>query len=572
MQAVLHFGDQNTDRLRDLNSANICLIPKKEEALRLEDFRPISLMHSFAKIVAKILASRLAPRLNELISQNQSAFIRKRAIHDNFLYVQNLVRLLHRKNKPSLFIKVDISKAFDTVNWVYLLETLQNFGFGQRWRNWIANLLANSSSRILLNGNPGEHIFHARGLRQGDSLSPMLFIITMEPLHHLIKMAEEANILSNLFQRNRRFRCSLYADDVAIFAKPTSEELTALSRILSFFAEISGLHTNMSKTEIFPIRCSEVDLDNVLLSFPGNKKSFPCKYLGIPLHIRKLRKVDLQPLVDKVGSRIPGWKGRFFTSAGREVLVKSALTATPIYHLSVLPQNKWLYKRIDRLRRAFLWKGDDPDNVGSRSCLLNWNGVCKPKDLGGLGILNLEKFARALRLRWLWFEWKDVSKPWVNMGTPCDDIDKALFQASTIIHIRNGQKAKFWTDSWLEGCTVKELAPLIFRLAKRRTKCVSLELQNNHWMSGLHTITTIKEIDELVQLGGKLQNVALLHDIPDDITWKWNENGQYSTKSAYLTQFKGEITHANFLPLWKTNAEPKQLLWMVGPTTKNTHC
>lgn len=172
MQAVLHFGDQNTDRLRDLNSANICLIPKKEEALRLEDFRPISLMHSFAKIVAKILASRLAPRLNELISQNQSAFIRKRAIHDNFLYVQNLVRLLHRKNKPSLFIKVDISKAFDTVNWVYLLETLQNFGFGQRWRNWIANLLANSSSRILLNGNPGEHIFHARGLRQGDSLSP----------------------------------------------------------------------------------------------------------------------------------------------------------------------------------------------------------------------------------------------------------------------------------------------------------------------------------------------------------------------------------------------------------------
>lgn len=88
----------------------------------------------------------------------------------------------------------------------------------------------------------------------------------------------------------------------------------------------------------------------------------------------------------------------------------------------------------------------------------------------------------------------------------------------------------------------------------------------------MHTITTIKEIDELVQLGGKLQNVALLHDIPDDITWKWNENGQYSTKSAYLTQFKGEITHANFLPLWKTNAEPKQLLWMVGPTSKNTHC
>ncbi len=96
----------------------------------------------------------------------------------------------------------------------------------------------------------------------------------------------------------------------------------------------------MNKTEIYPISCSGLDLDGILTSFPGNRKSFPCKYLGLPLHTRKLRKIDLQPLVDKIGSRIPGWKGMFFTSAGREVLVKSTLTSTPIYHLAVLPQNK----------------------------------------------------------------------------------------------------------------------------------------------------------------------------------------------------------------------------------------
>lgn len=145
-----------------------------------------------------------------------------------------MVKLLHRQKKSSLFIKVDISKAFDSVNWAYLLETLQNFGFGQKWRNWVANLLGTSSSRILLNGAPGDHIYHARGLRQGDPLSPMLFILAMEPLQQIMKEAEEANILSNLFQRQRRFQCSLYADDVAIFAKPTKKRIIGFAANLIF--------------------------------------------------------------------------------------------------------------------------------------------------------------------------------------------------------------------------------------------------------------------------------------------------------------------------------------------------
>jgi hypothetical protein len=291
------------------------------------------------------MANRLAPRLNELVSQNQSAFIRKRAIHDNFLYVQNMVQLLHRTKKQSLFIKVDIAKAFDTVCWPYLLNVLHNFGFGIRWLDWLSNILATSSSQVLLNGSPGQPIHHIRGLRQGDPLSPMLFILAMEPFHRILKAAENASLLSPMGGSFDRFRCSLYADDVAVFVKPQASDLSVLMRLLTFFAQTSGLHTNISKTEIYPIRCENINLVSLLANFPSMVKQFPCRYLGLPLHIRKLRKIDFLPLIEKIGSRIPGWKGRFFTSAGRKTLVQSVLSSMPIHHFTALQVPKWVIKK-----------------------------------------------------------------------------------------------------------------------------------------------------------------------------------------------------------------------------------
>jgi hypothetical protein len=139
-----------TQRLHLINEANVVLIPKANDASSITDFRPISLINSLAKIITKILADRLAPRLQNLVSNCQNAFIKKRCIQDNFIYVQSVIKALHKAKRPSFFIKLDISKAFDSVSWVFLLEILQALGFGQRWRDWIATLLATSSSKILL--------------------------------------------------------------------------------------------------------------------------------------------------------------------------------------------------------------------------------------------------------------------------------------------------------------------------------------------------------------------------------------------------------------------------------------
>jgi hypothetical protein len=150
----------SSQHLQHLNIAHIVLFPKKEDAIEISDFGPISLIHSAAKLFSKLLANRLSFVLNEMVSQAQSAFIKRQSIQDNFLYTQNLVKALYRTKQPALFLKLDIEKAFDSVLWDFLMEVLQQFGFGARWRGWVSFLLSTSSSTIMLNGSRGEWCKH----------------------------------------------------------------------------------------------------------------------------------------------------------------------------------------------------------------------------------------------------------------------------------------------------------------------------------------------------------------------------------------------------------------------------
>ncbi|WVZ77845.1 hypothetical protein U9M48_025660 [Paspalum notatum var. saurae] len=439
LSAANAFHDLRTPNLAILNSANIVLVPKKEGAMSVADYRPISLIHSFTKIISKVLALRLAPLMNSLVSPSQSAFIKGRSIHDSFLSVRNAVRRLHRKRTPSLFIKLDITKAFDSVRWEYLLTLMKELGFPTRWCDRIAVLLSTSSSRILLNGVPSTPIKHGRGLRQGDPLSPLLFVIAMDPLQKLLDLATNLGCLGKLCGRTATMRVSMYADDAAIFIKPTRQDVSSLAGLLGNFGDATGLLANAHKSTVVPIRCEGLDLTPILAAFEAQKTNFPIKYLGLPLSHKRLKQVDFQPLVDKLTKKLTIWNARHLNHAGRLTLVKSVLTSQAVYSITSLRPPKSTLKEIDAKRKQFLWAG--AETLTGAKCKVNWPRSTRPMVLGGLGILHLGKFSRALHLRWLWRNWSGRQTVELGLENPCTKNDRLLFAAATFTYIGDGSAA-----------------------------------------------------------------------------------------------------------------------------------
>jgi len=209
-----------------------------------------------------------------------------------------------------------------------------------------------------------------------------------------------------------------------------------------------------------------------------------------------------------------------------------------------------------------MWKGSLDANGGHY--LVSWAKVKRPKNLGGLGVLDLELFSRALRLRWLWFEWTEPDRPWVGTNVPCDEVDKQLFRACTRVSVGDGAKAKFWDSTWVQGRAPRDLAPNLYKLAWRKNLTVREELQNHNWTRGLWRMSSALEMAEFVMLWNLVQDTQLSMQ-QDEIRWCWTADGQYTAQSAYKAQFCGSYCTFDSHAIWKAKVEDKHrfFAWLL---------
>lgn len=294
------------------NSSFISLVPKIKDPSFFSDYRPISLIGSIYKIISKLLASRLQMVLGNCIDEVQSAYVEGRNILDGPLVVNEVCSWAKASKKKVLLFKADFNKAFDSINWGFLDANMKSMGFGDIWRGWIKGCLESAKSSILINGCPTDEFPITKGVRQGDPLSPFLFIIAMEGLSVSMRAACERGVFNGIKIPNGGPVIShlLYADDALFLGEWSEDNIKNLSRILHCFHVASGLKVNFNKSRVFGVGVSTHEVTRRARPLGCEPAKLPFNYLGVPVGANMNLIKHWSPVIDKFHAKLSKWKSK----------------------------------------------------------------------------------------------------------------------------------------------------------------------------------------------------------------------------------------------------------------------
>lgn len=366
--------------LKEWNSTFLTLVPKSQKAHSFQDYRPISLTNVCYKVVCKILANRLKPLLPNLISPNQTGFMEGRWINENGVLTQEMMHFMNKTKarRGWVGIKVDFAKAFDSMEWHFILQILRNFGFHDRFIHWISQCLTTPSFSILLNGSPHGFFKISRGLRQGDPISPYLFILGIEVFSRMMNKAENLNQLKGvkIARRGPQINHLLFADDLFIFTRATNNDVSCCKTILDKFCMWSGQSVNTSKSGLIFSKNIRPSTRNSIKYLLGMRKlATNSKYLGNPLRIGKKKSKSFEFLLEKIKEKLAAWKCKTLSLAGRTTLVRSVLNSIPLYTMSLFKLPKQICNKIDSYTRRFWWGCSENKNKNKNVFLLQRVGT-----------------------------------------------------------------------------------------------------------------------------------------------------------------------------------------------------
>ncbi|KAL3844844.1 hypothetical protein ACJIZ3_002247 [Penstemon smallii] len=591
--AVQHFF-RTGFLLKALNHTLVTLIPKQNHPNQVENFRPISLCNVAYKVISKVLANRLKPLLQKFISPNQTAFVEGRNINENSLISQEIMHYLHKRKgkKGYLAIKVDLSKAYDRVEWELLKVILHNLGVCHRFINLIAQCISTCSFSFLINGSPFGFLKPSRGIRQGDPISPYLFIIYTELLSRLL-LKEEA---SNNFRGVKIARACpvishlLYADDLVVYCRDTMEDVSTIMKTMDKFSTWSGQCINHAKSFVHYSKNVPVSFKQAVVSWFNLEECNHCtKHLGLPFCKPKSRVRAFTDVVTKFQQKLSGWKSKNLSQAGRAVLIKAVAQAIPAYIMSTFLLPVSICDLLDKTIRKFWWGENEKGNSLYLRC---WNSLCLPKACGGLGFRKSIDFNRSLiaKLGWqcankenrLWIQLLEAKylrgTSFLESGPPPKDASwvwqdiakcKDLVKPNVCFTISVNSTVKTWSHQWIPSLPdfvptpnpLTTLQPFNFNNVGDLISPVCGDWDVNTLIE-LFPLNVVNEIRKIF---------ISPPQTPQQLIWIPSKSGKFSTKSCYIQSQKRRFPQLNsvdtklFKNLWnaKIHNRHKVLLWKI---------
>jgi hypothetical protein len=567
-----------------LNFGVISLIPKVQGADTIKQFRPIALINVIFKFIAKAYATRLAPLAHRTIDRSQSAFIKGRCLHEGVLALHEIAHELRVKKLKGLLLKLDFEKAFDRVSWDFLREVLLRKGFSPMIVHRLMQLVSGGQTAINVNGVIGDNFRNARGVRQGDPLSPILFDFMVDSLAAIIARATDSGHLKGVVPHliPGGITHLQYADDTLIMIEPSDLGLANLKLLLLCFENMSGLKINFAKSEAVVTGVPDLERQRVADALNCKLGSLPLHYLGLPVSDRPLSVADWNFLTEKVGHRVEPWQGLFLASAGRLELTNSCLSSLPMFAMGLYLLHDTTHAAMDRHRSRFFWEGVGPKR---KYHMVDWASVCKPREVGGLGIINTKFMNIALMLKWIWKIYQNEEGLWAvllrakylgdhDLFSPAvptkgsqfwNAIQKIkwYFKMGAKHQVNNGRRTYFWLDWWTGTGPLRFTFPRLFACCDNHFATVQGVRSSGGWSIRFRRSFGLAERVEWDNLC-RIFDLSPVSEGDDVVRWALEQSGEYSTGSMYSKLSRGgTVTH--FKEIWRTRVPPKirVFLWQL---------
>jgi mannosylglycoprotein endo-beta-mannosidase len=579
--AIRYFFSKNS-LPRCVNATRVALVPKQEHPTCLNDFRPISCCNVIYKCIAKLIVVRLKTALADVVGHSQTAFLPGRNISDAILLTQELMHNYHQnKGPPRCALKIDLKKAFDTVRWDYIIAGLHAISLPQELISWITTCITTVHYTININGELHGFFKATRGIRQGDPLSPYLFVLAMEGLGGIIRRSIQDSTFHYHWRcKPNKLTHLCFADDLMLFCRADIDSVQVLKTSLDSFSMISGLNINLAKSSLY-LSGIDANRKSTITGMLGiQEATLPVRYLGVPLLSSRLTHTDCIPLMERIIARIKLWTSTSLTYAGRLQLIKSVLFSIQVYWSSIFILPCATIKKIESTLAAFLWRGTSLSHAGAK---VAWHAVCYPLNEGGLGVKNLKHWNQAATIKHIWHLLADRTSIWatwihtillrgrsfwqVNMPSNPTWSWRKILQSREwcrgwfIPIIGNGSSTSLWYDYWLpEGRRLIDASSLRSLTATGMpwNARVSAIIKDGQWNFPMATFT----------LQTSWHSIMFNPQpwLEDTYMWKGHSSGIFSIASAWeLLRDKRPINTMHQL-LWFTGHIPRQsfILWLAG--------